>query len=270
MPGPIFTALATYAASNPQAVKAAAQLVPQLIGAGMSYAQAAQQKKLMKEAEGEAAKALTAARAKLAEAPLQRVQVPTEAYQNAMQQITAQSMQATQATQEAGARELAASVGRIGAMGLTAAEQQREAMAQDIYKRDIAVAYDEARRLKELAEMDKLEALGAQLSAAQAQNQMGAALTSATTGLGLSAGKFIENLPLFLNTGTGAEGVAGTGATGASAGMFGSYDPNAPMGGWGNPMGYSPQMTVNVGNQSMDPRILALYSQIFRQQNPNG
>jgi len=271
MPIPVVLAqIAAYAAANPQVVKAAAQLIPQLIGSGMSYAQAAQQKKLMKSAEDEAAKALASARAKLAETPLERVQVPTQAYDTAMREITAQSMQATQAAQEAGARELAASVGRIGALGLTATEQQREAMAQDIYKRDLAVAEDEGRRLELQARMDERDALGAQLAAAQAQNQMGAALTSATTGLGLSAGKFIENLPLFLNTGAGAEGVAGAGATGASAGMFGSYDPNAPMGGWGNPMGYSPQMTVNVGNQSMDPRILALYSQIFRQQNPNG
>jgi hypothetical protein len=135
----------------------------------MSYSQAAKQKKEMKSAEDEAAKAIAAARAKLAEAPLERVQVPTEAYQNAMQQITAQSMQATQATQEAGARELAASVGRIGAMGLTATEQQRESMAQDIYKRDMAVAEDEGRRLELLAEMDEIEAMGAQLAAAQAR-----------------------------------------------------------------------------------------------------
>jgi len=202
MPIPVVLAqIAAYAAANPQVVKAAAQLIPQLIGSGMSYAQAAQQKKLMKSAEDEAAKALASARAKLAETPLERVQVPTQAYDTAMRETTAQSMQATQAAQEAGARELAASVGRIGALGLTATEQQREAMAQDIYKRDLAVAEDEGRRLELQARMDERDALGAQLAAAQAQNQMGAALTSATTGLGSALSTGIGLLPLFANSG---------------------------------------------------------------------
>jgi hypothetical protein len=83
----------------------------------------------MEEAELEAAKAVAEARAKLMQAPLEEVQVPTEAYENAMQNITAQSMQFTEAARETGARELAASVGRIGAAGLNATEQQREAMA---------------------------------------------------------------------------------------------------------------------------------------------
>jgi len=178
-------------------IQIGAKVLPQLIGAGMSYSQAAKQKKEMKSAEDEAAKAIAAARAKLAEAPLERVQVPTEAYQNAMQQITAQSMQATQATQEAGARELAASVGRIGAMGLTATEQQRESMAQDIYKRDMAVAEDEGRRLELLAKMDEIEARGNQLAAAQADAQRGAALTSATENIGSAIGTAIELSPLY-------------------------------------------------------------------------
>ena len=265
MPIPVVLAqIAAYAAANPQVVKAAAQLIPQLIGSGMSYAQAAQQKKLMKSAEDEAAKALASARAKLAETPLERVQVPTQAYDTAMREITAQSMQATQAAQEAGARELAASVGRIGALGLTATEQQREAMAQDIYKRDLAVAEDEGRRLELQARMDEREALGAQLAAAQAQNQMGAALTSATEGLGGALGGFFETAPLWFNTGAGAGAGAEAGAAGANAGMTTPYNPNAPMGGWGNIMGYSPQTTLNFGNQSMDPRMLAIYSQLFK------
>jgi hypothetical protein len=182
-------------------IQIGAKVLPQLIGAGMSYSQAAKQKKEMKSAEDEAAKAIAAARAKLAETPLERVQVPTEAYQNAMQQITAQSMQATQATQEAGARELAASVGRIGAMGLTATEQQRESMAQDIYKRDMAVAEDEGRRLEKLSMLDTMEAMGAERAASQADERRGAALTSATTGLGSALSTGIGLLPLFANSG---------------------------------------------------------------------
>jgi hypothetical protein len=182
-------------------IQIGAKVLPQLIGAGMSYSQAAKQKKEMKSAEDEAAKAIAAARAKLAETPLERVQVPTQAYDTAMREITAQSMQATQAAQEAGARELAASVGRIGAMGLTATEQQREAMAQDIYKRDLAVAQDEAKRLEKLSMLDTMEAMGAERAASQADERRGAALTSATEGLGSALSTGIGLLPLFANSG---------------------------------------------------------------------
>lgn len=163
----------------------------------MSYTQAAQQKKYMKEAEAAAAKAVADARAKLTQAPFERLQVPTEAYETAQREITAQSMQAIEAAREAGARELAASVGRVGALGLTAAEKQREAMAQDIYKRDLAVAEDEARRLGLLSNLDVREAFGAQMAAAQAEEAAGKAMTSGTMGLVNAAGTLATGMPLY-------------------------------------------------------------------------
>ena len=134
------------------------KVLPELLGSFGSFATAAVQKKAMDEANAAAAKAVADARAKLMQAPLEEVQVPTEAYENAMREITAQSMQLTEAARETGARELTASIGRIGAAGLNATEQQREAMASDIYKRDMAVAQDEARRLGALASLDVMEA----------------------------------------------------------------------------------------------------------------
>jgi hypothetical protein len=123
--------------------------------------------------------------------------VPTEAYENAMREITAQSMQLTEAARETGARELAASVGRIGAAGLNATEQQREAMARDIYTRDMTVAQDEARRLGALANLDVMEARGAQLAAAQAAEARGRALTGAVSALGQAAGAGLEAYGLY-------------------------------------------------------------------------
>lgn len=173
------------------------KVLPQLLGSFGSFATAAAQKKAMDEAEQTAAKAVAEARAKLMQAPLEEVQVPTEAYQNAMREITAQSMQLTEAARESGARELAASVGRIGAAGLAATEQQREAMASDIYKRDMAVAQDEARRLGLQANLDVMEAQGAQLAAAQAAGQRGAALSAGIRGLGAAVGGAFESMPLY-------------------------------------------------------------------------
>jgi hypothetical protein len=173
------------------------KVLPQLLGSVGSFATAAMQKKAMDEAEQAAAKAVADARAKLMQAPLEEVQVPTEAYQNAMREITAQSMQLTEAARESGARELAASVGRIGALGLQATEQQRENMAEDIYRRDMSVAQDEARRLGALSNLDVMEAQGAQRATAQAAEQRGSALTAGISGLGAAVGGAFESMPLY-------------------------------------------------------------------------
>lgn len=197
------------------------KVLPQVLGSVGSFATAAMQKKAMDEAEQAAAKAVADARAKLMQAPLEEVQVPTEAYQNAMREITAQSMQLTEAARESGARELAASVGRIGALGLQATEQQRENMAEDIYRRDMSVAQDEARRLGLLSNLDIMEAQGAQREAAQAETQRGAALTSAVKDLGGAVGGFFESMPLY---GFGQNPNAGI-AGGLGAGRIGN-NPN--------------------------------------------
>lgn len=192
------------------------KVAPSLIGAGMSYVQAAIQKKNMQEAEAASAKAIADARAKLEEAPFERLQVPTEAYQNALQNITAQSMQFTEAAREAGARELAASVGRLGAAGLTATEREREAMAQNIFNRDVAVAKDEAIRLSKLAQLDETEARGAQLAAAQAQERMGYALASGTKALGSAIDAGYDQWSLYpTQTGGEARGIGGLNFGGA-------------------------------------------------------
>ena len=181
----------------PQMLMIAGKVAPYLAGAVGSFAEAASQKKLIEEAERDAAKALADARAKLMQAPLEELQVPTEAYETAMQNITAQSMQLIEAARETGARELGANVGRIGAAGLNATEQQREAMASDIYKRDMTVAQDEARRLGALANLDVMEAQGAQRAAAQAAEERGAAITGGLSALGSAVGGAFESMPLY-------------------------------------------------------------------------
>lgn len=205
------------------------KVLPQVLGSVGSFATAAMQKKAMDEANAAAAKAVADARAKLMQAPLEEVQVPTEAYENAMREITAQSMQLTEAARETGARELAASVGRIGAAGLGATEQQREAMAKDIYNRDMTVAQDEARRLGLLANLDVMEAKGAQSAAAQAAAARGAAITGGLTSLGAAVGGAFESMPLYgFGRQTGEE--IASGELLGSQGLFGRQVPGSLQG----------------------------------------
>ena len=172
-------------------------MAPELIGAGLNYAQRAQQKKFMVEAEDAAAKALLAARGRLEQAPLEELQVPVEAYQTAMREFTSQQMQATQSLAEAGSRELLGGVGRVGALGTNYLEGQREAMSQDLYKRDTAIAQDEARRLSMLANLDLQEASGAQQAAGAAQQAMYELSASAAGGLTRGLTKSYEQMNLY-------------------------------------------------------------------------
>ena len=172
-------------------------MAPELIGAGLNYAQRAQQKKFMVEAEDAAAKALLAARGRLEQAPLEELQVPVEAYQTAMREFTSQQMQATQSLAEAGSRELLGGVGRVGALGTNYLEGQREAMSQDLYKRDTAIAQDESRRLSMLASLDLQEASGAQQAAGASQQAMYELSASAAGGLTRGLTKSYEQMNLY-------------------------------------------------------------------------
>ena len=69
------------------------KVLPELLGSFGSFATAAVQKKAMDEANAAAAKAVADARAKLMQAPLEEVQVPTEEYENNKQNIKAQRRQ---------------------------------------------------------------------------------------------------------------------------------------------------------------------------------
>ena len=205
------------------------KVLPELLGSFGSFATAAVQKKAMDEANAAAAKAVADARAKLMQAPLEEVQVPTEAYENAMQNITAQSMQLTEAARETGARELTANIGRIAAAGLNATEQQREAMASDIYRRDMAVAQDEARRLGGLANLDVMEARGAEMAAADAAAARGAAITGGLKSLGAAVGGVFESMPLYgFGRQTGEE--IARGELLGSQGLFGRQIPGSLQG----------------------------------------
>ena len=266
---PVIAALAALTPAQAMIGSAAVADGAQLLGSGMSYAQAAQQRKYMKEAESAAAKAAADARAKLQEAPLERLQVPTEAYETAMREITAQSMQMTEAARESGARELAASVGRMGAMGLTATQQQREAMAQDIYKRDVAVAEDEARRLGLLSNIDLKESMGAQLAAAQAQEAAARATTSATQGVVGAIGTMGNAMPLYFQQQGAAAGMGAAEGIGGAMGQMGAGQLGQAIGpqlGAISPYQPAnfPNITLNQVSQSTDPYMMYLTGQYFK------
>ena len=205
----------------PQVLIAAAKVVlPKLIGAGLSYSQAAKQNQLMKDSEIAAQKAIAEAKKFAGALAYEKVQVPLEAYELSQRELTAQQQQGVEALRESGARSILGGVGRVQA-GVTKAQQQIQAqMANALFERDKLVAKDEAQSFDDLSDIAKLEATGAQTAAAQAEEQRGAALMSGTKALagGLLSGFSDPTInPLY---GAGLTAPIGTTLGDASAGQM--------------------------------------------------
>jgi len=185
-------------------ISAALKAAPQLLGAGMSYAQAARSKGLMREAETAAQKAIAEAKGFASINEMEALRVPMEAYENAQREITSQQQQGIDALQQTGARGLLGGLGGLQALAVNANQQQRDKIAKDLYARDVAVALNEERNNNELQLIADTEAEGAQEAAAMYAEAAGLANTSAnealTGGLNAFVGNELLN-PLFKNMG---------------------------------------------------------------------
>jgi hypothetical protein len=156
-------------------------------GAGMSIAGGAAAKRRAKDAARASAAALEEARKTIEVNEQEGVQVPLDSYEMAMRETTAQQEQALAALTEADSRSLAAGVGKLAAAGGNAIERQRQAMGQDIYKRDQAVAAEEANINDQLSSVSIQEAMGAQAAAQDAEQQATYAMSQGVAA-GLGAG----------------------------------------------------------------------------------
>jgi hypothetical protein len=139
-----------------------------LAGAGANFAQAAKQKKLVRQAEEEAAKYMEEARQKIGVNYMEQLQVPLEGYEAAAKMNLAAGMQATEALRETDQRAVLGGTGKILEQQNRAAEDLRFQMQRDIYERDRAVMSEDSRIAQQLADIDLETLQGAQLAAASA------------------------------------------------------------------------------------------------------
>lgn len=151
----------------------------QVLGAGFSIAQGIDARKKQRDAERAAEELLNQAKNRLEVNRMEGIQVPLDAYEQAMRETTAQQMQSLQGLREASARTLAAGVGKLGAAGAMATEKTRQQMADAIYARDKMVADEQARIDRALASIDLQGAEGAQQAAAQREQMAAQAFTGA-------------------------------------------------------------------------------------------
>ena len=100
------------------------------------FRNAAAQKKAAKEADAAAAKAMSEAKARAEVDYFAGLSVPLDAYEAEFENQLAVSQQNVEALQEGDARNLAAGVGRVGALQNQAREKTRIDMGQDLFALD--------------------------------------------------------------------------------------------------------------------------------------
>ncbi len=166
------------------------------VSAGASFAQAAKQNRLKRQAQSDAEQAMAAARGKLGVNFAEQMSIKKEAYDLERQAMLVQGAQLTQAGIES-ERGAAATAGRVFAAQQLGQQQIRSAMADEMTNIEAAVLEEES-RLRDLGVgLDLEEVAGQQMMAADAQR---AAAASTQQGIQSALGAAqlaVEQVPLY-------------------------------------------------------------------------
>lgn len=187
---------------------------------GMGLMQASEQASAQREAERQAAIATKMRIQQQEQNFFEAMQVPTEAYDRALREGTAQQAQALASLQEGDPRQLLGGVGKVQAAAGDYNAQNRDAMAQQMFELSKLQAQEKMLNADDLAKIYGERAEGAQKAAAASQLAEVGALNSALTGVtdfatrldaARSEYKKSQAMPAISNTGANISGVTGTG-----------------------------------------------------------
>jgi len=166
---------------------------------GMSFANAGKQRRLMREAETAADKAMQEARQKLEVNAYDKLEGNKDIYRDQRDAFSATAKEAIQAgvESERGAEAIAGKV-------LLASNQMQQgitsAVNQDLQQLEMLSAQEDARNRDIGVQLDLEEVAGAQLAAANAQELGAQAMQQGFEGVTSLAGQLAENAPLFEKT----------------------------------------------------------------------
>jgi hypothetical protein len=153
------------------------------LGIGSSLLQASQQSAAARNFQGQQQKAIEEAKRQAGANFMQNISAPTEAYQAAMREGTAQQMQALQAGTEGDVRNLQGIVGRTNEAATDFDFGQRDKMAQDLYQLHMDQAKEQKQSATNLAGIGLEEAKGAGLAKQQAEKAKALANANALGGV---------------------------------------------------------------------------------------
>ena len=171
------------------------------VGSGLSFAQAAKQNKLRKEADEAASKALEQARQTLGVNYLEGLALPKEVFELEREALLSAGQQALQASQEGETRGAAAAAGRVQMAQQQGQRRISAAQADRLLELQKLARTEDARLQRQQAALDVAEFTGAQLASRDAQESRNLALTRGFEGLA-GAGETVadfenEIIPLF-------------------------------------------------------------------------
>ena len=165
--------------------------------AGLSFAQAGRQRRLMQEAEIEADRALEQARAKLEVNYMEQIAIQKEPYEQQREQALQATATALEGVREGEARGAAAGVGRVAMANQQLTNQQRAAMSKELQGLEIATAQEDS-RLRDIGiQLDLGEVQGAQQAASDAQAASAAAMQQGMTSAAGALQSAISTIPLY-------------------------------------------------------------------------
>lgn len=182
------------------AVAAGVGLAATAAGTGMSVGNMIKQNRLMAKADAAAAKSLEDAKRGLEKNFIASLAIPKLGYEEARRAIGSQFAQAMQAGMEGDQRGLAATAGRVGALGINAQQQVTQQQEKELYELNAATAAEDARLRDIRAQLDLTAAQGAQEASAQAAEQRYQSMASIAGGIGSMASQIGQMAPLFAET----------------------------------------------------------------------
>jgi hypothetical protein len=172
-----------------------------LASAGMSFSQAAQQKRASSKAIAEQKKLQASARERAEKNFYQGLNVPLDAYGEQFRQNIAGQQQAIQALQEGDQRNLQGGIGALTAAGAAANEQTRIGLGEALYENRKMKADAQNTINQDLKAMDMGQAADQAAMARDADQARVAAISSGISGIGTAASSLASIAPLYGKTG---------------------------------------------------------------------
>jgi hypothetical protein len=177
---------------------AAASIGVTLAGSGMSFAQAAKQKRMQAEAERAAQDAFNKAEAQLDVNYYDKIAINTEAYRAQREAMLAAGAQQVQAAQEDPyGRGLAAVTGRVQMAQTQAQQAITQQQNTEMLNLQEMSAKESSRLAGEKAKLYEVQAEGAQTAAQNAQAASAAYTQAGVEGIGKAIGQGVSMVPLF-------------------------------------------------------------------------
>ena len=165
--------------------------------AGMSFSQAAKQKKLAQTANKASDKLMEEAKRKAEVEFMQKLNVPLDAYDRQEERNIQSQQQNIEALQQGDPRNLLAGLGAVGAGATAAAEENRIAKGKELFALQQKQVQEQSDINQDLKDMSSGAAADQQMRARDAQEASAAAMQQGVASVGQAVGSAASVVPLF-------------------------------------------------------------------------